>query len=289
MAYKDLDEVLRRAIGQTDCLYQQVDFLEAVAPGKSWLACLSEGEQTWYFPFTGEKWLWKWRVFRVSFCPYFMPFGPEPIPQQVWMAWFDFLLYSTWQQDWCFQLPAGMEAPKALNSRFGIFPKTNLVLDLNPGFEAIYQQWKANRKAAWKKRNSVQVQLLDPSEFNGALQRLAQKGRKGWFPDTKQQANLNRLIKANALFHIDCWAALSDQEVLSLVLLVHFRDRIHYLFSVSSMAGFKAESLTALLGTVFQQNQGCFDFEGSSLPGVKAFFQSFGAIEQPYFCIKKGP
>lgn len=290
VSYRNLDEALSQSIGKTSCLYQQVEFLRAVAPGKAWLACLQMGSETWFFPFTGQKWLWKWRIFRVSFCPYFMPFGSGPIPEAIWEAWFRFLNQNTWQQDWCFQTenhPVSMLQPD--NVGVSLQAKTNLVLDLNAGFDSVFQNWKGNRKAAWKKRSSIVVEKTALSQFPELLDQMAKRPRSAWFPSQKEIQMLKRLMGIRSQgIELESWLASSEEEMLSLVLLAHFRGRIHYLFSVSTQAGFKAESLTALLGTVFQSHRGVFDFEGSSIPGVKAFFNSFGAREQPYYGIKKG-
>ena len=67
-----------------------------------------------------------------------------------------------------------------------------------------------------------------------------------------------------------------------------FKDenRIYNILPSSTEEGRKASAMHYLIDSVIQEFAGTpliFDFEGSDVPGIKAFYQSFGAVNEPYY------
>jgi hypothetical protein len=81
------------------------------------------------------------------------------------------------------------------------------------------------------------------------------------------------------------FAVMDGKDYLSLVLVLKWGNRWHYLFSQSSERGFQCDSLTRFFYYFLQTYAGkpeIFDFEGSSIPGVNAYFTSLGAETELY-------
>jgi hypothetical protein len=74
--------------------------------------------------------------------------------------------------------------------------------------------------------------------------------------------------------------------ILAIALLLKDDRRIYNLMNTTTEKGRALNANDLLLDHVLQAFSGqplLFDFEGSELPGVKAYYQKFGAEDQPYF------
>jgi hypothetical protein len=59
--------------------------------------------------------------------------------------------------------------------------------------------------------------------------------------------------------------------------------------NTTTSEGRKVEANHYLVDSVIKEFAGTsltFDFEGSDLPGVKSFYENFGAVNEPYFIVK---
>ena len=77
----------------------------------------------------------------------------------------------------------------------------------------------------------------------------------------------------------------SDKNILSISLLMKDKFRIYNLISCTTQQGRNALAGHFLYDSLikeYSQTGLIFDFEGSEIPGIKHFYKSFGAIEQPY-------
>jgi hypothetical protein len=78
----------------------------------------------------------------------------------------------------------------------------------------------------------------------------------------------------------------ADKALLAIVLLLKDDRRIYNLMNTTLPAGRNKEANHFLLDNVIREFAGqplLFDLEGSEIPGVKKFYSSFGAENQPYF------
>lgn len=76
-----------------------------------------------------------------------------------------------------------------------------------------------------------------------------------------------------------------EQEILAIVLLLKDNKRIYNIMNGTLPKGRVQRANYFLLSGIwkeFQQKDLVFDFEGSDIPGVKAFYKKFGAVYQPY-------
>ncbi|HOY95389.1 MAG TPA: hypothetical protein PK509_06615 [Catalimonadaceae bacterium] len=271
-------------------LYNQPEFLDLVAPGKSFLARIknSRGEDAW-FPFTGQDWLLKWRIFQVPYCQRFQPFTETGSPDaEHWNIWLSFLANQTFQCHWPFD--ASSISDDVQNPKF--HPKTNQYFSLKSSVEEILKRWKPGRKSALRKSEHLSVVSLSATKFKTALQSMIKAGQfKGWVPDEKEAKSI--LSISDSVFfenNLHRMAVQDESGTRSLALLLFWNGRYHYLFSVTSARGFETDSLTRFFHEFILRHAGedaVFDFEGSGIPGVHTFFKSLGAEEESYFVYRK--
>ena len=78
----------------------------------------------------------------------------------------------------------------------------------------------------------------------------------------------------------------SQKAVLSIVVLISDGKRFYNIINHTSAEGRKLKANFFLYDNLFREfadSPMLFDFEGSDLPGVKHFYKSFGAFNQPYY------
>ena len=241
-----------------------------------------------WFPFTGQNLLLKWRIFQVGFCQRFEPFSEMGVPDpEHWAIWFQFCKTRTFQCHWPFSHINGQDFNQP-----GLQKKVNQVLPLDRPFSQILSNWKPNRRGTLAKSQALVVESITAVEFGKCLQPLLKATSSNrWKPTEKEQGTLLKLAGSTCFAEqLIFLRALENGKEVSLVLILKWKNRFHYLFSLSSDAGLKQDAITRVFYYFFEQHAETdfiFDFEGSSLPGVHAFFKSFGAGEEDYFLVQK--
>ncbi|MCX6218756.1 GNAT family N-acetyltransferase [Spirosoma sp.] len=83
--------------------------------------------------------------------------------------------------------------------------------------------------------------------------------------------------------------AVYDGQIEAGALFVCEETRITYLFNAASPLGRKANARTMLIDQLIQEKAGqpvVFDFESPEKPSIRSFYQSFGAIEEPFWALR---
>lgn len=261
-------------------LYHLPEFMQAVAARESWYALvkLPNGE-TAFFPFTGQKWLWKWRIYQASFCQRFAVIGESGPPTEAhWKIWLQWLDEKTWFCHWSF-------FPYQL--RHGSRTKVNQYFSLEPHSHQILANWKSNRKQGLKKSIGCELKLLENHSFFQEVKRLKnQIVGSNWQPSEKEILALKRISDIKLPdFKVFTYGVFHHDHCICLVLISRFKSKFHYLFSLSSPYGLAKEASSFFFQQFILEYAGqnaIFDFEGSSIPGVNAYFRSLGGLEEHY-------
>lgn len=77
--------------------------------------------------------------------------------------------------------------------------------------------------------------------------------------------------------------------VMAAALLLFDGKRLYNLMNTTTNAGRKTEANHFLINAIIEEFSGrdiLLDFEGSDLPGVKIFYENFGAVNDPYFKLR---
>ncbi|MDI9363850.1 MAG: hypothetical protein QM541_02785 [Flavobacterium sp.] len=164
----------------------------------------------------------------------------------------------------------------------------NYVIDLNKDYNAIKASYK---KSFGKNVNRASHQHLTYQSFENieeAIQLFYQYNQDKVRHVAIDSFNALKAICKQLSFNnlVLRKVVNSTDELQSIVLLLKDNKRYYNLINYTTEAGRKNEAnyflYDHLLQELSSQNM-IFDFEGSDLPGVKSFYESTGAINQPYF------
>ncbi|MEO1711712.1 MAG: hypothetical protein AAFU60_00040 [Bacteroidota bacterium] len=170
--------------------------------------------------------------------------------------------------------------PPALTERF------NLVLDLQRSYEEIHQGYNRSGKRhlrKWKAEHRFSINELAVTDVTEL-----------YVEQLKQKVRLSAQV-------LQTWPQVMEKALLNgkgLVAAVHYGEelgaagffwtnqgRIINPFGASTDAGRDYQSMRVLLDALIEhhaQKATAFDFEGSSIPSIATFFQSFGPEKKPY-------
>jgi lipid II:glycine glycyltransferase (peptidoglycan interpeptide bridge formation enzyme) len=168
--------------------------------------------------------------------------------------------------------------------------RTNLLLPLNKPYNELLKSCNENTRRNIKKAIKLNPLITDKVELNDfiALKRetLVASLKKA---ETERLYTLITYLVTNN--HAKIVGVYSDtNQLLAAVCLVHFKNRLVYLFAASSEQGKEQRSMFAVINYIMQQNalsDTLIDFEGSNIEGVAQFFKGFGAVTENYYRYKK--
>lgn len=86
-----------------------------------------------------------------------------------------------------------------------------------------------------------------------------------------------------------CKEVYKEGELVAALLFVLAKNRVHYILGAPTERGRKHNALSVALDSIIEEFSGrgyIMDFEGSSIPSVKKFYESFGSINEPFQEIK---
>jgi hypothetical protein len=175
----------------------------------------------------------------------------------------------------------------------GVWEKRlNLVLDLNAPYEDIQQNYgKSLRKRIRKARDEHKLvfNTVSPAELTQLYR--SQLSDKVDCPASAYESFTRVMETAIEKGKGRIAAAQGPDGTLRVAgFFLESHGRTINLFGASTEEGKEHHSMHFLLDALIRERANTrwvFDFEGSSIPSVAYFFQSFGAEESPYFCLKE--
>lgn len=169
-----------------------------------------------------------------------------------------------------------------------VFTRTNLVIDLTQGFDGIRSAYKNDLRENIKKAETLQLDYT-PADIDAAVS-LYQLHYSKRTPHIQKHDYQNFLHVCRSLqVQGQCLVrSVSDKDGRLLATALFLKDdkRIYNIMNTTLPNGRVMEANHFLLDRVICEFAGqplLFDFEGSELPGVQAFYKKFGAVNQPYF------
>lgn len=164
---------------------------------------------------------------------------------------------------------------------------TNYVIDLSKTYAFIAAAYNEDLRNNLKKANKQSI-LYAEADYNTAIE---------LYKDLYHQRMKNLTGKDFERFEKLCdylsvannvivrKVTNTNSEMLSIALLLKDKHRFYNLMNSTTEAGRKTEANHFLYDNIFKEfaeTQMLFDFEGSDIPGVKSFYEKFGAVNQPY-------
>lgn len=266
-------------------IYARSFYLDALCP--QWNA-LAGDDYEWVLPLT---WRRKWGI-QYLYQPAFTQQSgvffkkDDTIP---WKEIVHFLKdnYSFWEINFNYStLQNVFTGDVWVNSR------TNFILNLQNDYSSIYSNYhnvlKKNLRSVRKFGLIYQpakdyLQCIDEyvKRYAGRMKHVTEAD----YNNFKQVCNF--AFKNNMLL---CRKVITpENEQLSTALLLTDGSRLYNMTNTTTEKGRQIASAHFLLDSIIREFSGkplLFDFEGSDLPGVKSFYEGFGAINQPYFFLR---
>jgi len=172
-------------------------------------------------------------------------------------------------------------------NRFTAHKRNNYMLPLYQGFEEIFSGYNKNRKRVSKL--SFDAFYIDKNGgAKGFLQLLEERPMN--YPISKDAiGKMKSLLKMDS-DHVHIWTVYKNEKCVAGLVWLSDARRITYLFPVVADEAKKEHVNTFLVNELIRDHQNSdkvLDFEGSMIPGVARFYDSFGAGMETYHMIKK--
>lgn len=179
----------------------------------------------------------------------------------------------------------GIQLPEDLKQR----SRTNFILALNRDYESIFKNYSKTLRKRLRKQKD-QVRLTEDIPLADVIDnyKLNLENKVSIGPGRYEHAE--RIFNYCLREGLARTYAVNDIEGQCLAngIFLIFEGRIINVFASSTAEGMTRNGMALLLDALFEKHAGAarlFDFEGSDIPGVKAFFQSFGPQLQTYLSI----
>lgn len=168
--------------------------------------------------------------------------------------------------------------------------RDNYILDLNKPYEEIFKGFSENTRRNVKKAKKENFTLSENISIDKFIQLNKQHAKAKL--DAMAYQRIAKLIDTAKKKEVGKLLAVlnNKDEVLGAVFLVNYKNRIIYLFSVSTQEGIKRRAMFWLVNQIIEQsiNKGkILDFEGSMIEGVARFFRGFGSVNEQYYWLSK--
>lgn len=171
-------------------------------------------------------------------------------------------------------------------------PATNYILDLKDSYANISERYSKDLRRNLQRGAKFPFKYIPLEDYHICIH-LYQQYYGNRMPhvkanDYKAFEQVCKYAAANGM--LVCRQVVNENdEVLALALLLSDGKRLYNMMNTTTTAGRKTEANHILLDCIireFCQRPMLFDFEGSDLPGVKAFYQNFSPVDQPYYAIR---
>ena len=193
--------------------------------------------------------------------------------------------YKFWEVNFNYATDAGfLKQPLETTSA------SNYIISLSQGYEAIYKGYHNVLIKNLKKSNKFELQYC-PGDYEECIEQF--KLQYGKRVKNLQESEYSNFLKACKLAEgknmLICRKAVAASTIMACVIMLFDGKRLYNIINITPEAGKETEANRFLLDCVIKEFAGkniILDLEGSEIPGVKAFYEQFGAVNQPYFKVK---
>lgn len=178
------------------------------------------------------------------------------------------------------------------HSNFIINPATNFVISLNTSHRNLYANYHKDVLKNLKRSEKFRLVYRPSKDYSNSIKvYIDHYGERMKHVTKRDYENFRSICAiANETKVLICRDAVNQRnELMATILLLADDKRLYNLMNTTTEEGRKVEANYFLLDSVFREFGGqqlTFDFEGSDLPGVKKFYENFGAVNEPYFMVR---
>jgi hypothetical protein len=236
------------------------------------------GDYEFVMPLTIRR---KWGIKYLSQPCYCQQLGIFPAPPVIVLESFIASLMKHFQ--YC---NINLNSQNVINSQSDIYPKVNLILNLNFPYSGIYSQYSKNTRRDLKKYNEGKLTLVEGIQLNDYLDfkinNQSSELYRFCLPAFKRLSSYLVFEGKASFFGVYC----NGNELCAAAFFIFHGNRIIYLNSVSSQRGKEEGAMYYLIDSMIQNCAGTkyfLDFEGSTIPGIARFMKRFGAQCDTYY------
>jgi hypothetical protein len=168
--------------------------------------------------------------------------------------------------------------------------KLNYTLDLSPSFSVIKNSFRKDLQKNIEKAIQFQFEYINTVSFKMAIDMYRiNHGKQLKNIHAKDYNNFEKLCGQLNTTELKCFTRAiidKEQQILAVVIILQDNKRFYNILNTSTKEGKSKQAnhllYNYLLNEFAKQNL-IFDFEGSTIPGIGAFYAAFGAREEKYF------
>lgn len=266
-------------------IYAKSFYLDIICPG--WHA-LSGKNYDWVLPVTNKK---KWGISYLYQPPFTQQSGVFAkkdvlVSFQEIIEWLK-RHYKFWEVSWNYATDSAvLHSPLQVNSA------VNFILNLKNPYKSIVSNYNNVLIKNLKRSKRFELVYKTTEDFDACIN-LYRKHYNHRIPhiklsDYKKFSNICLYALQNKM--LVCRRAVNDEdECFAAALLLTDGKRLYNIINVTTEKGRKRQANHFLLDSIIREFSGqelLLDFEGSDVPGVKTFYENFGAGNQPFYRIK---
>ena len=176
-----------------------------------------------------------------------------------------------------------------INSLYPAHIMTNLIIDLKAGYDNIWDNYNRDLLENLKKAEKQPIFYVSNDNLNDTIDRYKYYyERRTPHVKAKGYEDFNGLC-LHLMRNNQCLireAKDDNGNLLASVLLLKDKRRLYNIMNTTTEAGRKTEANHFLIDHIIREFAGqsfLLDLEGSDLPGIKKFYEKFGAVNQPYY------
>lgn len=289
LRHKEIDKVLwdETVDGSPDGLiYARSFYLDSMAEG--WNALVG-GNYDWLLPLTNKRKYGISYLYQPSFTQQLGIFAKRGVnvPYKE--------IISRLQQLYCFcEVNWNNSSGNAVAGLpLKIFTANNFVLDLSASYESIAKNYhnvliknlkRGKRFNHFYRATDDYKKLIDlyREHYGNRVEHVKEKDYFNFSKICSYALKHDRLVCREIV--VD-----NSNSAIASALLLSDGKRLYNLMNTTTAAGRKTEANRFLMNAIIEEFAGkglLLDFEGSDLPGVKTFYESFGAVNHLYFKLK---
>lgn len=266
-------------------IYARSFYLDNICP--HWSALAGENYE-WLLPITHKTKFGIAYLYQPPFTQQLGVFSKAGVlvPYQEIIEWLK-VHYKFWEVNWNYATDS-----RIFISSLQITAANNFILNLSNVYESISSNYHNVLIKNLKRSKSFKPVYKTTEDFNTCIDLYRQYygNRISHVKPTHYQKFSNICFYASEHKMLQCRQALDNEnELLAIALLLYDGKRLYLLMNVTTDAGRKKQANHFLLNEIIREFSGrklSLDFEGSDLPGVKTFYEDFGAVNQPYFMLR---
>ena len=173
-------------------------------------------------------------------------------------------------------------------SKLQLMAKHNLVLNLNSVYDELKISYSSNTKRNINKaaKNNVQINFNYIDSFMEFIKSTLEE------PLPENHITILNQIIDKSLFNNKGFivTALQNDNVIAACFILKTSKRLIYRVARSNKIGKESKAMFLIVDELvkkYSNTNYILDFEGSEIEGVARFYKGFGAINEPYYYLKK--